>query len=175
LFVGRLAPEKGVDILLGALEIQRGYGVDIVGSGPLADAVAAHRSTRCLGWLDRDGVSSRMAAAAYLLMPSICYESFSMVIVEAFASGLPVIASRLGTMAEIVEHERTGLLFEPGSAAALAAAIRWAEANPDAMRAMGQNARREYESKYTPETNYRQLMAIYADALAACHSEEDVR
>lgn len=107
-----------------------------------------------------------MREAAYLVAPSICYENFPRTIVEAFACGLPVIASRLGAMAEIVRDGETGLLFEAGNADDLARKMAWAETNPAALRAMGTSARREYEAKYTPAENYRQLMAIYADAIA---------
>jgi glycosyltransferase involved in cell wall biosynthesis len=70
----------------------------------------------------------------------------------------------------LVEDGRTGLLFEPGSAEDLAKKIAWAEANPLAMSEMGRNARNEYESKYTSERNYQQLMAIYKDAIDICSS-----
>jgi glycosyltransferase involved in cell wall biosynthesis len=89
------------------------------------------------------------------------------VVAEAFAYGLPVIASRLGSMAEIVEDGVTGLLFEAGNAADLAAKVRWAVGHPDEMHRMGRNARRVYEEKYTPEVNYRQLMEIYQKAVGA--------
>jgi glycosyltransferase involved in cell wall biosynthesis len=102
-------------------------------------------------------------------MPSIWYENFPRTLVEAFACGLPVIASRLGAMAELVRDGCTGLLFEPGDAADLAAKLRWARDNAVAMRRMGENARAEYEAKYTPEKNYQQLMTIYQDAIGAVH------
>jgi glycosyltransferase involved in cell wall biosynthesis len=106
-----------------------------------------------------------MARAAFLVMPSECYETFGLVIVEAFCQGLPVIVSRLGSMAEIVEDGVTGLHFTPGDAADLAAKVRWAASHPEDMRRMGANARRVYEEKYTPEANYRQLIAIYQQAI----------
>ena len=84
---------------------------------------------------------------------------------EAFASGIPVIASRLGAMAVLVKDGHTGLLFEPGNAADLAAKLQWAAAHPDLMDAMGQTARAEYEAWYAPEKNYEMLMEIYADAI----------
>jgi glycosyltransferase involved in cell wall biosynthesis len=89
-----------------------------------------------------------------------------MTIVEAFACGLPVIASNLGSMAEIVDDHRTGLLFEPGNAEDLAAKVRWASDHPEKMREYGMNARREYEQKYTAERNYQMLMEIYQQAIA---------
>ncbi|HEX5464791.1 MAG TPA: glycosyltransferase family 4 protein, partial [Burkholderiales bacterium] len=105
--------------------------------------------------------------AACLVMPSIWYENFPRTLVEAFASGLPVIGSRLGALAEIIDDGHTGLLFENGSAAALAEKMRWALANPRLVSRMGDNARAEYDARFTPERNYEQLAAIYGDVIAA--------
>jgi glycosyltransferase involved in cell wall biosynthesis len=88
-----------------------------------------------------------------------------MTIVEAFASALPVIASNLGSMAELIEDGTTGLLFEPGNADDLARKVQWAWEHPEEMRRMGEAARREYEQKYTPERNYQMLMDIYQQAI----------
>ena len=109
---------------------------------------------------------AEMADAAFLVMPSEWYETFGLTIVEAFSQTLPVIASRLGAMAEIVEDGVTGLHFTPGDAADLAAKVRWANEHPEEMRQMGANARRVYEAKYTPERNYPQMMEIYETAIA---------
>ena len=84
-----------------------------------------------------------------------------MVIIEAFAAGLPVIASDLGAMAGMVRHGRTGLLFRPGDAEDLAAKVRWAFDHPHELAAMRVAARHEYEEKYTAERNYKMLMEIY--------------
>ena len=88
-----------------------------------------------------------------------------MVLVEAFANGLPVIASRLGALAEIVEDGVTGLHFEPGSPEDLAAKLQWADSHPEELRRMGQNARRTYEDRYSPTPNYQQLIQIYDEAI----------
>ena len=85
---------------------------------------------------------------------------------EAFACGLPVIASRLGAMAALIRDGESGLLFEPGNPADLAEKVAWAQAHPDAMRAMGEAARREYVAKYTPAVNYRQLLAQVGEECA---------
>lgn len=172
LFVGRLSPEKGIEVLLKALDRLEDADIEVVGAGPEQDRVNDHPRTRCLGALNQDDVMNEMRGAAYLVMPSICYENFPRTLVEAFACGLPVIASRLGAMADLVRDGETGLLFESGNADDLAKKIAWAEANSEEMREMGIRARQEYESKYTPEINYGQLMAIYADAIAAVKQEQ---
>jgi glycosyltransferase involved in cell wall biosynthesis len=69
-------------------------------------------------------------------------------------------------MAEMVAHEKTGLLFNPGDASDLARKVRWAFEHPDAMEAMRAAARREFEEKYTADRNYEMLMAIYETAIA---------
>lgn len=165
LFVGRLAPEKGIAVLAAALERAGPIGVRVAGSGPAASILERSARATLLGALTQEQVQAEMRAALALVMPSIGYENFPRTLVEAYAHGLPVIASRLGAMAELVRDGTTGLLFEPGSADDLAAKLAWAQANPSAMDEMGANARREYEQRYAPEINYRQLIAIYRDAI----------
>jgi len=167
LFVGRLSEEKGVATLLGALERARGTRVEVVGTGPEAARLASHSRVRAHGWLGPAQVFERMRAAAFLVLPSVWFECFPRTLVEAFACGLPVIASRVGALEELVEHGRTGLLFRPGSAKSLARALDYAQTHPDLMREMGANARTAYEKHFSPQRNYEQLMVIYDDALGA--------
>ena len=165
LFVGRLAPEKGLRTLVQAMALVRGARVDVLGEGPDESVGRNVPGLTLHGNASAQTVRAMMLKAAYLLMPSIWYETFGLVVIEAFSCGLPVIASRLGAMAELVADGRTGALFDASSAEDLARKIAWAEANPHAMRRMGEEARREYEAKYTPDINYRQLMAIYDQAI----------
>ena len=169
LFVGRLSPEKGVSALADAARLMPNIELNVIGTGPEQETLKDLANVRLAGLQEPDAVRDAMCRAACLVMPSIWYENFPRTLVEAFACGLPVIASRLGAMAELVEDGRTGLLSEPGNAEDLAAKLRWAQSNPEAMRRMGENARAEYEAKYTPELNYRQLMSIYEDAKEAVH------
>ncbi len=167
LFVGRLSVEKGVVALAQAsLSIPSG-SLCVVGSGPDSAELAASPGTRMLGHQHAAGVNSAMRIALALVVPSIWYENFPRTIVEAFGNGLPVIASRIGALAEIVEDGVTGLLFPAGDAQALAERMNWALAHPHEMQAMGQNARARYEALYSPEVNYRQLMGIYREAIEA--------
>lgn len=166
LYVGRLSSEKGLDTLSAALEQLPDVVVDVVGAGPDGAKLASHPRVRMHGWQEPGEVRRRMAAAEVLVMPSLCYETFAIVAVEAFASGLPVLASRLGSLAELIKDGETGLLFDAGSPIALANAMRWAHSHPEDMRKIGRNARTEYEKKYTPERNYALLMEIYERALS---------
>ncbi len=84
-----------------------------------------------------------------------------MVIAEAYAVGLPVIASDLGSMSSLIDHGRTGLLFSPGDPESLTAQVEWALAHPAELKRMRKGARAEFEAKYTAERNYQILMDIY--------------
>ena len=165
LFVGRLSPEKGIGTLLTAWR-DLDVPLRIAGDGPLLSRVrdAASTTVMPLGMLPREAVNQEMARATFLVMPSVWYETFGLAIVEAFCQGLPVIASRHGAMAEIVEDGVTGLHFVPGDPRDLATKVRWAAEHPKEMRRFGSNARRAYEEKYTPEANFGRLMRIYQEA-----------
>lgn len=171
LFVGRLSPEKGIEVLLDALDRLPDVMIDVLGEGPELERVRQHPRARYVGARERAEVFAKMQCASYLVMPSIWYETFALVLLEAFACGLPVIATRLGAMQELIDDGRTGLLFEPGSSEDLANKIAWAERHPEAMARMGRNARAEYVAKYTPDSNYQQLISIYDRAIAEMRSE----
>lgn len=164
LFVGRLSAEKGIETLLAAAD-GLPERVRVIGDGPLAQRVGAAASLQSDGAQPLAEVAAAMRAAAALVLPSICYENFPRTLVEAFASGLPVIASRLGAMAELVQDGVTGLLFEPGNAVALHERLQWALEHPIALAAMGDRARAVYESNYTALRNHAQLMTIYQEAI----------
>ncbi len=175
LFVGRLSEEKGPRLLPTAWQaMETQIPLRLVGDGPLReqlrDAVERSRQVSRIELMGRrasDEVAALMAGARFLIAPSVWYEPFGMTVIEAYSCGLPVIASRIGALAEIVQDGVTGLHFNPGDAADLAAKVEWAWNHPDAMAVMGRAARREYEAKYTAETNYQMLMRIYEQASAA--------
>ena len=165
LFVGRLSAEKGVDVLAQAAR-QTQVQIHVAGTGPEQRQLEQISNVQLLGALSTDDVRRRMSDSLALVLPSVWYENFPRTLVEAFGCGLPVIASRLGALAELVEDGVTGLLFNPGDAEDLADKLQWAHAHPEQMRAMGEAARAKYEAFYTAEKNYQQLVAIYRDAIA---------
>jgi glycosyltransferase involved in cell wall biosynthesis len=171
LFVGRLSQEKGISILTQAARLLNGVSIIIAGIGPEAALLNNINGVQSLGSLLNNHVYDKMFQSTALILPSICYENFPRTLVEAFACGLPVIASRIGALAELVEDGVTGLLFEPGDAKDLASKMDWAQQNPEKMLEMGLNARKEYDEKYTAEKNYHQLMAIYEDAINASKND----
>jgi glycosyltransferase involved in cell wall biosynthesis len=136
----------------------------IAGDGPDATLLDGLDVTR-LGSVPGEVVRQQMNSAVALVVPSIWYENLPRSIVEAFACSLPVIASRIGALQDLVKDGETGLLFEPGNPRDLADKMMWALMHPEEMMVMGQNARACYESHYTGERNYEQLVAIYRDAI----------
>jgi glycosyltransferase involved in cell wall biosynthesis len=171
LFIGRLAPEKGIRTLLQAWQKLEHIPLQILGAGPLREEIQTEIRKRgpikieLAGFVPREQVFADIKQARFLVFPSVCFESFGFSIIEAFACGVPVIASRLGAMAELVEDGRTGLLCAPGDPADLASKVEWAWAHPNEMAGMGAQARGEYEEKYTPEKNYKILMKIFDRAM----------
>jgi glycosyltransferase involved in cell wall biosynthesis len=171
LYVGRLSSEKGIATALRAwngLEVS----LRVVGDGPMRELVENATGPRvvALGWKTPAEVSSEMAQAAFLIVPSVWPENFPVTIVEAFCQGLPVIASRVPALEEIIEDGATGLLFSVADADDLATKVRWAHQHPEAMRVMGANARRVYEERYSPSGNFRQLTKIYEAAIEQSRS-----
>jgi len=139
LYVGGFAVEEGIDVLLQALELYPAARVEI-----LADASAAQ-------------LRKRMQRCAYLVVPGSSCEGEPHAIVMAFAEAVPVIASRLPVFTELVEPGRNGLLFDPGSATALARRLAWAEAFPEKMRQMGECAQADYRARFVADWDWRRL------------------
>jgi glycosyltransferase involved in cell wall biosynthesis len=171
-FVGRLSPEKGIETLLRAWRV---VGAQlrslIVGDGPLASTVAAAtHDLPSVTWLGRrppSQILSILQDAKVLVSPSESYETFGRTIVEAFATGTPVIAAGHGAGAELVANGVTGFHFRPGDALDLAAKVLHLNSYAPVLAEMRAAASKEFETRYTADINYRSLMAIYHRAIAA--------
>ncbi|HEY0477135.1 MAG TPA: glycosyltransferase family 4 protein [Kofleriaceae bacterium] len=177
LFVGRLSPEKGVATLIEAWRIL-GTGAPrlvIVGDGPEAAELAARSAgiagVELLGAQPRERVIELMADAAALVVPSTGYEGFPLVLVEAFAAGLPVVVSGIGSLATIVRDGVDGLHAPAGDAVALAAVVRGLMADPELRRRLGHGAYAAWKARFTPEHNHDQLLQVYAAARARRHGQ----
>ena len=163
LFVGRLSAEKGLHTLLKAWALlDDSTLLKVAGTGPLAELVVKQTNLEPLGLQSPAEISLLMQQAAFLILPSEWYEGFPLVLVEALAHGLPILASNLGSMAAIIKDGETGLLFEPGNAEDLATKVKWLLANPDECARLGVNARQAYLDKYTAEENVKQLLGVYS-------------
>jgi len=166
LFAGRLTVDKGVGTLLAAWEqMQERVPLKIIGDGPLANKVAGAaeklESIEWLGWRPKEEVLALMKEARILVFPSTHPETFGLVLAEAFAVGLPVIASDLGSASTLVDNRRTGVHFRWGDPEDLIAKIEWTLDYPSTLSRMRSGARAEFEAKFTAERNYQMLMDIY--------------
>lgn len=169
LFTGRLAPEKGVRTMLRAWELLDGsIPLKIAGDGPLralvSDGSVGSRAIEWLGHRTKDEVVRLMQDARALIVPSEWYEGFPMVIAEAFATGLPVIASDIGGLGELARNSAGGITFRPGDEEDLAATVRRAWSAPEELRTIGAAARRDYEERWTIERSYQMHLDIYRRA-----------
>jgi len=173
-YLGRISQEKGVEILISAYKNLQSLNVPtlkIIGDGPMKKMLeekVKEEQISSIEFLGRNNFSEcvkLLQKGRFLVLPSLCYESFPLAIRDAFACEKPVIASRLGSMAELVEDGKTGLLFEPGNAEDLAEKITWMVEHEDTCVEMGKNARRVFEEKYTAEKNFEILVNIYQSIL----------
>jgi glycosyltransferase involved in cell wall biosynthesis len=173
LCVGRVSDEKGVSTLMKAWQqLPRTCTLRVVGDGPARAQLQAQAAAdglsniAFLGQQPRERVIEAMKGARFVVFPSELYENLPLTIIEAFACGTPVLASRLGAMSEIVEEGRTGLFFRAGDASDLARVAAQVWNRPEQLRILGKQARREYEDKYTAAANVRQLTEIYRGVIA---------
>jgi glycosyltransferase involved in cell wall biosynthesis len=180
-FMGRLAPEKGMATALRAWKLlSPEMELKVIGDGPELENLRQYASqlelsnVTFLGRLSRQQAFEYLAGARFLLFPSEWYESFPMTILEAYAHGVPVVASRMGVVPEIVKDQQTGLLFEPRDAESLAGVVKGLWHDLGAIGRLGQNARREYKTRYTAEENLRQLMTIYGSVLEHKEKQQEV-
>jgi glycosyltransferase involved in cell wall biosynthesis len=170
LFVGRLSPEKGISVLLEAARQGLGMPLKIAGQGPLeADVRESHFAGQVeyVGPQTPEKIRALMHDAAVLLVPSLWFEGLPMVIPEAFGAGLPVVASAVGSLSSLVDHEQTGLLVRAGDWADLAAACRRLASDSVLLRSMRGAARKQYLRSYQPAANLALLSSIYSELAPA--------
>jgi glycosyltransferase involved in cell wall biosynthesis len=172
MFVGRLVDLKGVPTMLEAWKrLRQPVPLVIAGDGPYRAELEAElgrnglRAVEYRGRLSRPETLAAMQGAKFLLFPSEWYEGFPVTIAESFACGTPVIASRLGSMPDIVADGRTGLHFEAGNADDLAQKVEWAWSHDAEMEIMSRAARAEFEARYTAARNYEELIDVYRAAI----------
>ncbi len=171
-YAGRLAFEKGVLTLLQAWRRILDVPLKIVGDGPFAPQMRRFIAryglsdrVEMLGYRDASQVIETLRTARVVILPSQWYETFGRVAIEAFACAVPVIASGMGAIAEVVTDGRTGLHFVPGDPDDLAAKVTWAWSHRDEVAVMGRQARQEFEARFTAERNLAMLLKIYEDAV----------
>lgn len=170
-FAGRLSEEKGLRTLLKAWNLLgSNHPLRIIGGGPLRQELEAEcerlglQNVMFTGEVPRAETVEAIKRARFLVAPSECYEGFSMTVAEALACGIPVIASGHGGLAEVVEDNRTGLLFKPTDDHDLAVKIDWAFEHAMQLEEMGHAARAKFEVEFTAERNLPRLLSIYEQA-----------
>lgn len=176
LFIGRLSEEKGIRVLLETFASTLA-DIRIAGDGPLKELVESYskryQNILYIGNLAKEQVQSEMSQASALVFPSVWYEGMPLTIIEAFAAGLPIIASDLGAMSTMIEDGYNGLHFFPADPKDLQLKIESWMKLPDAQKQLfSNNAIRTFKENYSPETNIKQLMKIYSSIVK--HREESV-
>lgn len=167
LYVGRLSREKGILTVLRAWDtLPAPPLLRIIGDGPLQDEVrqkaAGNARIEFLGRRSHGEVISWLQQATAFLVPSEWYEAFPHTILEAFVCGVPVIASRIGTLADVITDDQTGFLFTPCDPASLARSVSDVLSRSDHAQRVGMKGRREYDTRYRGSLIYESLRNIYA-------------
>ncbi len=173
-FAGRIASEKGVGVLIDAIA-QAGPEARLViaGDGPLRAELeerAARIAPGRVSWrgrLDRAAVHALIRSARAVAVPSVWHENQPIIVLEAFACGVPVIATTLGGLPDLVEDGSTGLLVPPNDPEELARAITMLLEDPERARGMGARARAVAVGRFARDRHLDELDGIYATALAA--------
>lgn len=169
IFIGRLSPEKGISTLLQAwTSAECPLPLKIVGDGPCEDlvrsAATAGSAVEYLGKRSSADVFELLRHAEVLVFPSEWYEGMPRTVIEAFALGTPVLASKIGATASMIVDRQTGLHFEPGNAVDLKRRVEWCSRNLAALRSMRNNTRAVFEAGYTGGSNIDLLLDVYRRA-----------
>lgn len=167
LFVGRLSTEKGVDVFLDAASKFPDIPFSMAGDNPLMPDLKYNRPSNLevLGFVNKEELNHHYSTARFIVVPSIWYEGFPNVILEAMKHNKPVICSRIGGLPEIVDDGKTGLLFEPDNVDDLVSKIRFLHNRPELCTKMGQAGRQKVMNEYSPEKYYERLMTVYEKAI----------
>ncbi len=165
--IGRLEPQKGFDLLIRAMQQLEGVTLVLVGEGSergpleqLARDVGVAERVVWEGWSDR--ARTYLGAFDVFALPSR-FEGFPLVVLEALLARSAVVAADVGSVAEAVRHEETGLLVPPDDPAALAAALRRLFADPDLRRRLGEQGRRLVLERFTADHMTRGFERLYAE------------
>jgi len=169
LFFGRISKEKGIETLLTAAGSMKS-DLRIAGSGPLEEEVKRfatdYKNVTFLGHQSGKDLRDLIKNASFVVVPSEWYENNPMTIIEAYASGVPVIASRIGGIPEIVNHGKTGFLFESRDASDLARALDLGDKISYTDYAiMSRNCREFAAREFLPRGHYDRLIDIYSKLL----------
>jgi len=166
-YVGRISHEKRIGTLLSASAQNAQLQIRIAGDGPRFAEMADHApaNVKFIGMLNRAELDDFYKQSRFVVVPSICYESLPVVAVEAMSHALPIIASRLGGLPEVIEDGITGLLFEPSNSNDLAEKMQILWENPELCRQMGKAGRDKAVRQYSQMVYYNNLIETYEKAI----------
>ena len=171
-FAGRLSREKGVDVLLRAMprvvSVHPDTRLIIAGDGPARKDLAGLSVSLGLkgvvsfsGALGPDEMERLYDDAGLLILPTLWMENCPVSVLEAFAHGRAVVATRIGGVPELVEDGRTGVLFDRGDERELGDRLVALLSDPERIATMGRNAAASWTEEYTPEIHGGRLRAAY--------------
>ncbi len=170
IFVGRLTPEKGVHTLINAWKGVQNLPLKIIGDGELRPDLEALVSSQqlpieFLGFRTNTEVLHIVGNAKLQIIPSECYEGFPMVVLEAYALGIPIVASRIGSIEEIIIEGETGLKFKAGDADDLAEKVNRLIVDKPLLKKMKVTAKEVFNKKFTADINFKMLLSIYEQVI----------
>ncbi len=172
LYFGRLSEEKGIATYLDSAIINSDIPYYIVGTGPLEEELkeqakkAQIDNVHFLGFKSGEELKTLLSQSTCVVVPSEWYENCPMTVLEAFASGRPVIGAQIGGIPELIEKSVDGFLFQPGNTEQLTDKIRWIWDNRDKAQQMGLQGRKKIEEKFNAKSHYEGLMAIYNSVIS---------
>lgn len=173
-YYGRIGEEKGIRILMQAWDKLPDIPLVVMGNGPLKKEFEVwankHTNVYFLGYTQHDKCLSIVKGGAFVVFPSIWYEGCSMVEIETESLGKGLIATDLGFSTEAIQDGVNGLKFSLGDLNGFVSAVKVLWENPEKCEELGKEARVDYEAKYCPEDNYRQLMLLYENLLQEKYS-----
>ncbi len=165
IYVGRLSEEKGLSVLLDAKRQVRGFRLVVAGEGDLLGSLReradGNSGVSFTGFLPREQLAEVWRNAAFTVVPSLCHENFPYAVLESFAMGKPVVATRTGGIPELVKEGVNGLLVEPGDPRQLAQRIVRLASSPEDAARMGRAARKDVEQLYSVERHYANILSQY--------------
>lgn len=162
-FFGRVSREKGVETLIDAYErLDRKIPLKIAGDGPLLDRLKSkYKNVDFLGYQEKNPMRKLIQDAAFVVVPSECFENFPMAVLEAMNSGKPVIGSDIGGIPEQIDDGKTGLLFEAGNTSALSGQMRRLLFDRELRSRLGREARKKVAETFSLDVHCRKLIGLY--------------